>query len=208
MSVLPPESGLWTTVAQCPLWPAGSSDRCNIGWGFEAQSLTRPFIELPSHAVELRLPVHRQVASLSASRSTSDGAQQHVRERDEKPPADKKHGGVQGSGGPVAALDGVDQIADRVRLAKRGHEVQQPDGDHDDQTGEKQIGSSLRLPARVLRRCRVIVDHTRVGVIAKESRQLVRDAVIPLDPFLHGFPLLLLACESPDALKLRCLLYL
>src|SRR6266581_3490912 len=43
--------------------PAGSSDRCNtsiksFGWGFEAQSLTRPFIELPSHAVELRLRVH------------------------------------------------------------------------------------------------------------------------------------------------------
>jgi hypothetical protein len=44
---------------------AGSSDRCNtsiksFGWDFEAQSLTRPFIELPSHAVELRLRVRRQ----------------------------------------------------------------------------------------------------------------------------------------------------
>jgi hypothetical protein len=49
--------------------PAGSSDRCNtstesFGWGFEAQSLAWPFIELPSHSVQLRLRVHRQVGSL------------------------------------------------------------------------------------------------------------------------------------------------
>src|SRR6516164_8541647 len=48
---------------------AGSNGRCNtgtksFGWGLEAQSLTWPFIELPSYSVELRLRVHRQVGSL------------------------------------------------------------------------------------------------------------------------------------------------
>src|SRR5271165_3099224 len=48
---------------------AGSSDRCNtstksFGWGFEAQGLPWPFIELPSHSIQLCLRVHRQIGSL------------------------------------------------------------------------------------------------------------------------------------------------
>ena len=47
-------------AAQCPLYPVGSIGRCNtsiksFGSGFEAQSLARPFVELPSHSVELRM---------------------------------------------------------------------------------------------------------------------------------------------------------
>src|SRR6516165_9443506 len=48
---------------------AGSSGRRNtgtksLGWGLEAQSLAWSFIELPSHPVELRLRVDREVGSL------------------------------------------------------------------------------------------------------------------------------------------------
>jgi ABC transporter substrate binding protein len=48
---------------------AGSSDRCNtsiksFGRGCKSQSLARPFVELPSHCVELCLRVHRQVGPL------------------------------------------------------------------------------------------------------------------------------------------------
>src|SRR5262252_2173658 len=48
---------------------AGSSGRRNtgtksFGWGLEAQSLAWSFIELPSHPVELRLRVDREVGSL------------------------------------------------------------------------------------------------------------------------------------------------
>jgi hypothetical protein len=49
--------------------PAGSSGRCNtgiksFGWGCKSQSLTRPFVELPSRFVELSLRVHGQVGPL------------------------------------------------------------------------------------------------------------------------------------------------
>src|SRR5215475_2308870 len=55
--------------AQCPVCLAGSSGRCNTGTksfgrGLEAQSLAGPFIELPSHSVELRLRVDCQIRSL------------------------------------------------------------------------------------------------------------------------------------------------
>src|SRR6516165_12545965 len=60
-------------VRGCPLFGrfrgAGSSGRCNtgtklLGWGLEAQSLAGPLIEPPSHSVELRLRVYRQIRSL------------------------------------------------------------------------------------------------------------------------------------------------
>src|SRR5580692_9857980 len=49
-----------------PITFAGSGGRCNtsiksFGWGFEAQSLARPFIELARHSVEACLRVHRQI---------------------------------------------------------------------------------------------------------------------------------------------------
>jgi hypothetical protein len=47
----------------------GSIGRCNTGvkslrWGFECQSLTRPFVERTSHFVEMSLRMHRQVGPL------------------------------------------------------------------------------------------------------------------------------------------------
>src|SRR5260370_41161428 len=47
----------------------GSTGRCNTGvkslrWGFECQSLTRPFVELTSHFVQMSLRMHRQVGPL------------------------------------------------------------------------------------------------------------------------------------------------
>ena len=44
-------------------WRPNTSTK-SFRWGFEAQSLAWPFIELPSHSVQLRLCVHRQVGSL------------------------------------------------------------------------------------------------------------------------------------------------
>src|SRR5450830_2153858 len=53
----------------CPLWSASSTGRCNTGvkslcWGFELQGLTRPFVELTRHLIQISLRVHRQVGSL------------------------------------------------------------------------------------------------------------------------------------------------
>jgi hypothetical protein len=61
----------------------------------------------------------------SFTSSTPDGAQQHVREWDQKRQADNKHGAIKRSMGPVAEFDGADQQADRVDRAHRGREVQQ-----------------------------------------------------------------------------------
>src|ERR1019366_5358702 len=53
----------------CPLCAASSTGRCNTGvkslcWGFKLQGLTRSFIELTRHFVQIGLRVHRQVGSL------------------------------------------------------------------------------------------------------------------------------------------------
>ena len=51
---------LFCCIANVRFWAVGSIGRCNtsiksFGSGFEAQSLARPFVELPSHSVELRM---------------------------------------------------------------------------------------------------------------------------------------------------------
>src|SRR5215831_7930375 len=62
-------SAFWGPRVNVRIEGAGSSGRCNTGTksfgrGLEAQSLAGPFIELPSHSVELRLLVHCQIRSL------------------------------------------------------------------------------------------------------------------------------------------------
>src|ERR1035437_2812006 len=58
-----------TAPAFVRYWSAGSTGRCNTGvkslrWGFKLQGLTRSFIELTRHFVQIGLRVHRQVSSL------------------------------------------------------------------------------------------------------------------------------------------------
>ena len=53
----------------CPLSAASSTGRRNTGveslcWGFELQGLSRPFVELTGHFVQMRLRVHREVGAL------------------------------------------------------------------------------------------------------------------------------------------------
>src|SRR4029077_20230006 len=52
-----------------PLSAAGSTGRRNTGakslcWGFKLQGLTRPFVELTRHFVQIGLRVHGQVGAL------------------------------------------------------------------------------------------------------------------------------------------------
>jgi hypothetical protein len=62
-------SGQTRAQLDCPLCAASSTGRCNTGvkslcWGFKLQGLTRSFIELTRHFVQIGLRVHRQVGSL------------------------------------------------------------------------------------------------------------------------------------------------
>src|ERR1700730_14863522 len=54
--------------------PAGSTGRRNTGvkslcWGFKLQGLTRSFVELTSHFIQMGLLMHRQVGALRKSLS-------------------------------------------------------------------------------------------------------------------------------------------
>ena len=58
-------------------YTAGSSGRCNtgiklFGWGCKSQGCTWPFVELPSHFVELCLRVHGQVDPLRKVTAAGD----------------------------------------------------------------------------------------------------------------------------------------
>jgi hypothetical protein len=53
---------------QCPLWVAGSTDRCNtfcelLSWGLIEQGLSGPFVELPCDCAELGLAMQGQISA-------------------------------------------------------------------------------------------------------------------------------------------------
>src|SRR3954454_20960964 len=54
--------------SECPLWGAGSTDRCNtfcelLSRRLIEQGLSRPFVELPGDGTELGLAVQRQIGA-------------------------------------------------------------------------------------------------------------------------------------------------
>jgi hypothetical protein len=47
-----------------PAQPIDATQALNLCWSFELRGLTRPFVELTRHFVQISLRVHRKISSL------------------------------------------------------------------------------------------------------------------------------------------------